>query len=64
MEKDLVIREEFDHLIAEFEAFKDNYFDEITKLTQQMEMLGDLISEVKQLLKESGAVSQNQKKLL
>ena len=62
-DKDTIVREEFEHLIAEFEAFKDNYMDEMLRLSQQMEIFKEELDEMKQLLKESGALSPNQRRL-
>ena len=63
MENETIVREEFDHLIAEFEAFKDNHMDEITKLTQDIETLKEEIREIKSSIKESSSDSQSQTKL-
>ena len=49
---DFIEREEFDHFLAEFEAFKDNYMDELMSVTQKIELLNEQIDDLKKLLKE------------
>jgi len=50
---DNIEREEFDHFLAEFEAFKDNHMDELLNLTQKIEILNEDLDELKRILKES-----------
>ncbi len=50
---DNIEREEFDHFLAEFEAFKDNHMDELLNLTQKIEILNEQIEDLKKMLKES-----------
>ncbi len=59
-----IIREEFEHLIAEIEAFKDNYMDEITRMAQQIEIMKDQLEELREQLKETGAITTSQTKLM
>lgn len=41
-------REEFDHLINEFEATRDSLYDEYSKLIQEIELLKDEIKDIKE----------------
>ncbi len=50
---DNIEREEFDHFLAEFEAFKDNHMDELLNLTQKIEILNEELNDIKRVLKES-----------
>jgi hypothetical protein len=43
----IVEREEFDHLINEFEVFKDSVLDEITKLVQDIEIVKEEITQIR-----------------
>jgi len=42
-----IIREEFDHFIAEFESFKDHVMDDIAKILQKIEILEEDIEDLK-----------------
>ncbi|MBW3011184.1 hypothetical protein KY335_03395 [Candidatus Woesearchaeota archaeon] len=64
MEEEKVSRLEFEHFIAEFEAFRDAVMDELSKLTQATEILEDDLKDLKQKLQEEAAVGAGQSRLI
>jgi hypothetical protein len=58
-----VTREEFDHLINEFEVFKDSITEEITKLVQEIEIIKEEFSELTKDLSGKMKGSKDQKRL-
>ena len=52
---DEITRDEFEHLIAEIEAFKDNYMEEFQTLSQKIEILEETLKELKDILKEKNS---------
>ena len=56
-------REEFEHLINEFEVFKDSILDEIAKLVQEIEVIKDEFSQLNKDLSGKIKGSRDQKRL-
>jgi hypothetical protein len=54
-------RLEFDHFIAEFEAFRDTMLDQITSLKHELELIAEKIDDIK---RDSLSDSKSQSKLL
>lgn len=52
----MVTKEEFGHLIAEIEAFRDIITEEIEKLRTELEKMRDDFDELKESLGESGKI--------
>ena len=42
-----ISRLEFEHFIAEFEAFRDTFFDEVADLRQKIELIEETLKEIK-----------------
>jgi cell division septum initiation protein DivIVA len=57
-------REEFDHLINDFEVFKDSILEEISKLVQEIEILKEELSELTRDLSGKIKGSRDQKRLV
>ena len=59
-----VTREEFEHLINEFEVFKDSIMDEIVKLVQEIEVIKEEFSQLDSDLSGKIKGSRDQKRLV
>jgi hypothetical protein len=57
-------RTEFEHFIAEFEAFRETYFDDVSRLRQGLELLQEDIEELKRQLKKEPTISSDQGTLM
>jgi hypothetical protein len=57
-------REEFDHLINEFEVFKDSVMDELSKLRQDIEVIKEELSEITKEFSGKLSGSRDQKRLV
>jgi len=60
----VVAREEFDHLINEFEVFKDSVMDELSKIIQEIEVIKEEFSELTKDLSGKIKGSREQKRLV
>ena len=56
-------RIEFEHFIAEFEAFRETYFDDISRAKQSLEILEEEIEQLKRIIKKEHTISSNQNTL-
>lgn len=63
MTKNPVQRDEFEHLINEFEVFKDSVMDELSKLIQEVEVIKEDLSQLKADVSGKLKGSREQKKL-
>jgi len=59
-----IAREEFDHLINEFEVFKDTILEEISKMVQEIEIIKEEFSELNRDLAGKIKGSRDQKRLI
>jgi len=58
-----ISREEFEHFIAEFEGFRDSMLDELTALTEKIEILNERLSEAEQSLSRAAIAPGKQSRL-
>lgn len=64
MAEEKISRLEFEHFIAEFEAFREAMMDELTKLTQATEILEENLKDLREKLKEETMVGAGQSRLI
>lgn len=62
MEEKYVTREEFEHFIAEFEAFRESHMDELTNMIHRIEVLTEQLEDFSSSASRTEA--QGQSKLL
>ncbi|MBW3012712.1 hypothetical protein KY325_00930 [Candidatus Woesearchaeota archaeon] len=62
--RETLSRTEFEHFISEFEAFRETYFDDVSRLRQGLELLQEEIEELKRQLKKEPTISSDQGTLM